>query len=130
MAYENDLLTLSQDWELPIEGFFVVAPKRHVERFNELTSEERNKMYDIVDKTIKVLRDNNICDRFNVICEEKENVHFHIWIMPRHDWMVKLVGNVMGNIKVVFDYAKTNYRTKEVYENIDKINKIVRDYLR
>jgi hypothetical protein len=28
MAYENDKFTLSQDWELPIEGFFVVSSKR------------------------------------------------------------------------------------------------------
>ena len=33
MAYENDRFTLSQDWELPIQGFFIVSPKRHIEKF-------------------------------------------------------------------------------------------------
>ena len=28
MAYENDNFTLSQDWELPIEGFLIVSPKK------------------------------------------------------------------------------------------------------
>ena len=56
--------TLSQDWELPIKGFFIVSPKRHIEKLSELTAEERNEMFYIVDKTVKILRDNNICDRF------------------------------------------------------------------
>ena len=40
MAYENDKFTLSQDWELPIEGFFVVSPKKHIEKFEELDKRE------------------------------------------------------------------------------------------
>ena len=38
MAHENDNFTLSQDWELPIEGFFVVSPKRHTEKPNKPVS--------------------------------------------------------------------------------------------
>ena len=72
MAYEDNLFTLSQDWELPIEGFLVISPKRCVEKFEELTDEERVKIFNIVNKTITILRNNNICDRFNIIFEEKE----------------------------------------------------------
>ena len=78
MAYENELFTLSQDWELPIEGFFIVSPKMHVEKFEELSKEEKIEMFELVDKTIKILRKNNICDRFEVIFEEKENRHLHV----------------------------------------------------
>ena len=63
MAYENDRFTLSQDWELPIQGFFIVSPKRHIEKLCELTKDERNEMFEIVDKTVKILRDNKICER-------------------------------------------------------------------
>ena len=87
MAYENDNFTLSQDWELPIEGFLIVSPKRHIEKLSELTDDERNEMFDIVNKTIKILRENSVCDRFEIIFEEKENRHLHVWIMPRHKWM-------------------------------------------
>ena len=84
IAYENEKFILSQDWELPILGFFIVSPKKHIEKLEELTKEERDEMFDIVDKTIKILRRNNICDRFDIIFEEKENRHLHVWIMPRH----------------------------------------------
>ena len=53
MAYENERFTLSQDWELPIEGFFVVSPKRCVEKFSDLSCDEQHEMFDIVDKTDK-----------------------------------------------------------------------------
>lgn len=126
LAYENDKFTLSQDWELPIQGFFVVSPKKCIEKFEELTSEERVEIFEIVDKTIKVLRKNNICDRFNVIFEEKENRHFHIWIMPRHEWMSNLVGDISDHIGEVFEYAKSNMRDKENYNKIKEISDIVK----
>ena len=60
MAYENDRFTLSQDWELPIPGFFIVTPKRCIDTLSELTKEERDEMFEITDRTIKILRENNI----------------------------------------------------------------------
>ena len=130
MAYENDNFTLSQDWELPIEGFLIVSPKRHVERFSQLTDDERIEIFNIVDKTIKILRNNNVCDCFNVIFEEKENRHFHIWIMPRHKWMIDLVGDISDNIGVIFDYAKNNFRNDEVYQRIKDNTELVRNNIK
>lgn len=126
MAYENDKFTLSQDWELPIQGFFVVSPKSCVEKFEQLNKEEKIEMFEIVDKTIKILRKNNICDRFDVIFEEKENRHFHVWIMPRHKWMEDLVGDIIDNVGKIFEFSKLNMRTEENYNRIKEITKIVR----
>ena len=127
MAYENENFTLSQDWELPIDGFLIVSPKRHIEKLSELTDEERNEMFDIVNKTIKILRDNNVCDRFEIIFEEKENRHLHVWIMPRHQWMSELVDDIIDHVGTILDYAKNNFKSEEVYEKINKITKIVKD---
>lgn len=127
MAYENEKYTLSQDWELPIQGFFVVSPKRCIEKFEELEKEEKIEIFEIVDKTIKILRKNSICDRFDVIFEEKENRHFHIWIMPRHEWMSDLVGDIVDNIGKVFEFAKNNMRTVENYNKIKEITNLVKE---
>lgn len=128
IAYENDKFTLSQDWELPIPGFFVVSPKKCVESFKELSEQERIEIFEIVDKTIKILKENNVCDRFNVVFEEKENRHFHIWIMPRHKWMSDLVGDIIDNIGKIFDYAKENMKTDENFNKIKEITDIVKKY--
>lgn len=127
ISYENENFTLSQDWELPIEGFFVVSPKKHVEKFEELSKEERNEMFDIVDKTIKILRKNKICDRFDIIFEEKENRHLHVWIMPRHEWMQNLVDDIIDDIGSILGYAKNNFRNDETYEKIKNISSIVKN---
>lgn len=127
MAYENEKFTLSQDWELPIEGFMIVSPKRCVEKLSDLTREERIEMFDITDKTIKILRENNICDRFEVIFEEKENRHLHVWIMPRHKWMAELVGDIIDNIGTILEYAKSNFRNEKTYQRIKEITNIVKD---
>ena len=126
IAYENDLLVLSQDWELPIEGFMIVSPKRCVEKYEQLTIKEKMQMMEVVDKTITILRQNNVCDRFNVLFEEKENRHFHIWIMPRHKWMSDLVGDIIDNIGDIFEYAKENFRTKKTINEIKRISDILK----
>ena len=126
MAYENENFTLSQDWELPIEGFLIVSPKKHIEKLSELSDGERNEMFDIVNKTIKILRENNVCDRFEIIFEEKENGHLHVWIMPRHKWMVELVDDIIDNIGTILEYAKNNFRSEDTYNKIQNITEIVK----
>ena len=126
MAYEDKLFTVSQDWELPIKGFFVIMPKRCVESLSELTEEERVEAFSLANEVIKILKSNNICDRFNVLFEEKQNRHFHIWIMPRHKWMQELVGGITKNIGKIFEYALNNLRTEENIKAISDITKIVK----
>ena len=107
-------------------GFFVVSPKRCIEKFEELDNSEKIEIFEIVDKTISILRKQNVCERFNVIFEEKENHHFHVWIMPRHEWIIDKFGNVMNNIKPIFEYAKNNMRNEETYNLIKEITNAVR----
>ena len=128
MAFENERFTLSQDWELPIQGFFVVSPIKCVEKFEELETKERIEMFDIVDKTIKILRKNNICDRFDVIFEEKENRHLHVWIMPRYQWMNELVEGITPNIGQIYDYAVSTMKTEENNKKISEITNLVKTY--
>jgi len=126
LAYENGNFTLSQDWELPILGFFIVSPKRHIEKLEELTKSERDEMFDIVNETIKVLRKNNICDRYEVIFEEKENRHLHVWIMPRYSWMNEICDDIIDNIGDILNYAKKNFRDESIYEQIKDITLTVK----
>ncbi len=40
MVYENERFTISQDWELPIQGFMIVSPKKCIEKFSELSQDD------------------------------------------------------------------------------------------
>ena len=127
MAYENERFTMSQDWELPIKGFFIVSPKRHIEKLCELTEEERNEMFSIVNKTSSILREKNICDSFEYVFEEKEKRHLHVWILPRYNWMSDICEDVIDNIGLIFEYAKNNFRENNNYVEIKKITEIVKE---
>ena len=98
MAYENENFVLSQDWELPIPGFFIVSPKRCIDKFEELST------------------------------EEKENIHFHVWIMPRYQWMNKLVEGITPNIGQIYEYAINTMKTEENYKKINEITNLVKTY--
>ena len=65
-----------------------------------------------------------------MIFEEKENRHFHIWLMPRHIWMKNLVGDITDNIGKIFEYAKNNLRNEETYKRIEEITNILKTNLK
>ena len=129
IAYEDELFVVSQDWELPIAGFIVVSPKRHIENMSDLSDEEREKAFNLTNEIIKILKKHNVCDRFNVIFEEKSGRHFHIWVMPRHKWMQELVGGITKNIGRIFEYATENLKTKEHFDKIKEISNKLREEL-
>ena len=80
-------------------------------------------MFYIVNKTTRILRDNKICDRFDYIFEERENIHLHVCILPRYNWM----NDVIDNIAKIFKYAKEKLRNDENYKKIKEITDIVKN---
>lgn len=106
MAFENERFTVAQDWELPIEGVMIVSPKRHVERFDEFSRDERIEMFDIVDRVISILRERGVCEFFDVIFKERVGRHLHVWIMPRRGWRLEICEDIIDNVGVVCEFAK------------------------
>ena len=91
--------------------------------------EEQQELTNIIYTTLKILEDNKIAPEYNVILEEKAGYHFHIWLMPRHQWMIQKFGKVLKNIKAIQDYAIENMKTKENLEKIKETCTIVKDGL-
>lgn len=124
VAFEDDILALTQDFELPIVGMLVAAPKRHIEFFQELTSEERNHLFDIINQTIIVLKKHNVAKEFNVIFEEKKGRHFHIWILPRDGWKERGI-DPTKDIRALKKYALDNFSNEETYREIERVSNLV-----
>ncbi len=118
ILYKSKNFCVTQDLELPIEGFIIISSIRHVEKLNQLNDEERTELISLAIKITDILTDNDICNDFNLILEEKPNVHFHMWVMPRHQWMQEQFGKVLKNIKPIQDYAINNMRTPENFAKI------------
>ena len=129
VLYKNKHFTITQDFELPIDGFIVISSVRHIEKLTELTFEERGDLMELINKTLSILREHNIAEEYNVILEEKEGYHFHIWLMPRHKWMIEKFGKVLKSIKAIQDYALENLRTSENISQILNTCKILESEL-
>ncbi len=129
LLYQGENFAVAQDFELPIDGFIIVFSRRHIERFIDLTCEEQIELTKLISKTLKVLEENKIADEYNIILEEKSGYHFHIWLMPRHKWMIEKFGKVLKNIKPIQDYALQNMRTQENFDKIKETCNLVKSKL-
>lgn len=131
---------ISQDFELPINGFIVIGSIRHIESINEMTSEEKLELITLIDTVIASLKKLNVCSQYDVVWEEKDNNHFHAWLMPRHKYLLDAMGtNIMKKVGELFAYAKENLRTEEnlkaIFDTIEKLkkelksNKAIQDFI-
>ena len=52
------------------------------------------------------------------------------WIMPRHEWMKKLVDDIIDNIGIILSFAKNNFRNEETYAKIKSISLLVNNEMK
>lgn len=121
-VYEDEFINISADPEIPIKGFMVLGINKHIKSLNEMTSTERFNVVETLNKTIEVIKKSDIAKEVLLIQEEKSS-HFHIWIVPIHDWMDKFGRNVR-NIKEIINYAKQNFNEDQKVELLQAIEKI------
>lgn len=121
-VYEDEFINISADPEIPIKGFMVLGINKHIKSLNEMTATERVNVVETLTKTIEVIKKSNIAKEVLLIQEEKAN-HFHIWIVPIHDWMDKFGRNVR-NIKEIINYAKQNFNEDKKEELLQAIEDI------
>lgn len=119
-VYEDDFINISADPEIPIVGFMVLGIKKHIKSINELTKEERYQIIDVLNLVIQKMKDIHLCKEVLLIQEEKAS-HYHIWIVPMHDWMKDYQKNVR-NIKDIINHAKDMFNDdikKELLNTIE-----------
>lgn len=117
-VYKDDFFTVSQDWQIPIDGFLSVAPTRHIVNISELTDQERNDFFALANKTIGALKKVLPNVGYSLIVNEAGS-HLHAWLLPRHDWMRELVGSaITKNLGEIFEYAKQHFRTQQHIQKI------------
>lgn len=129
IIFENDDFVITQDFELPINGFIIISTKKHFEKLNELSTNMQINLINLISKTLKILEDNKIAEQYNIILEEKTGYHFHIWLMPRHKWMIEKFGKVLKNIKEIQEYSIKNLKTQENFDNIKHTCNILKENL-
>jgi diadenosine tetraphosphate (Ap4A) HIT family hydrolase len=118
---ETKSFVLEQDFEYPIEGFLILASKRHINSILDFNKEEEKEFFDFLKKSRKLMKDVLGIEKVTIIQEEGNiGSHFHVWLFPWHNWMKKH-GSKLQDIKNIMEYAKENFSDKK---NLEKIRKI------
>lgn len=126
---EREFFEAHQDWEVPIKGFFIIAPEREIESFDDLSDKEAKDFILLLKKLRKAMREAlDIRDVYIFQNEDTEH-NFHVWVFPRHEWMEKL-GRGIESVRIIMNYAKENMATEENKKKVREAAKKVRDFMK
>jgi len=105
-----------------VNGHLMIIPQRHLGDIEELTSEERMEMMNLLDTSVKVLREAVQPQGFNVGMNLgkaagagiEEHVHLHV--MPRWEGDTNFI-SVVGNVRIIpEDLATTTAKLAPLFK--------------
>jgi diadenosine tetraphosphate (Ap4A) HIT family hydrolase len=106
---ETKYFVAEQDFEYPIEGFLIIASKRHIKSVSEFTEEEQKDFANFLVKCRKAMKEKLGIEEATLIQEESSSSsHFHLWLFPWLPWMGD-VERKISNIKELMDKAKKEH---------------------
>jgi len=126
IIYETDKFEVNQDWEVPIEGFFILAPKRKVRSITEFSDEEAHELVDVLRKIREAMRRVLGIDQVYIFQEEKTKFGFHVWVLPRYGWMSKIKDN---SLRGILKYAEDNLKSADDLRRVKEAAHKVKKYL-
>ncbi len=112
VIYESEHFHVHQDIAYPIRGLVILASKRHFYGMDELTTEEQMEYILLIHKIRLKQRTLLGIDKVYYFYNEDTTHHFHLWMVPRYEWM-KQFGNSVESLRPVLLHAR-NYMNDEV----------------
>ncbi len=126
-----DLFHAHQDHEIPIPGFVILSTRRHIKSIDEFTDEEAREFIDLVRRIRRALREALGIERIYFIQEEDTPDHFHVWFLPRYEWMEDEArfGRKVSSARPVLEYAREHLKTPENLEAVETVVRKLRQAL-
>jgi diadenosine tetraphosphate (Ap4A) HIT family hydrolase len=123
---ETDLFHAHQDVAYPIPGLVILASKRHFYSMDELSEEEQAEYISLVYRIRKAQRELLNIDKVYYFYNEDTTHHFHLWMVPRYEWMYEF-GKSVESLRPVLVHARNHLNTeenlKEVLKGISTLKK-------
>jgi len=114
---ETENFHVHQDVAYPIPGLVIVASKRHMYCLDELTKEELNEYINLVQNIRKAQRIKLGIEVVYYFYNEDTTHHFHLWMVPRYEWM-KEFGNSVESLRPVLLHARNNMNNEKNLNNV------------
>ena len=123
---ETENFILHQDPEIPIKGFLIIASKKHIKSISQLSFEESQELFDLVYKARRALESIDDIKEVSIIQEERSS-HFHLWLLPRYQWMDDICINSLSTIREIMNYARENCKTTKYINEILMTVELIRE---
>ncbi|MBG9792430.1 diadenosine tetraphosphate hydrolase [Paenibacillus dendritiformis] len=102
---ETEHFHAHQDVAYPIPGLVIVAAKRHFYGRDEMTAEERSDFIAFVHNLRTVHRRRMQMESVYYFYNEDTSHHFHLWMVPRYEWM-QAFGRSVESLRPVLRHAR------------------------
>lgn len=108
---ETEHFHAHQDVAYPIKGLIILASKRHIKSFDELTEEEELDYITVLSKIRAAQRKALGIEHAYYFYNEDTTHHFHTWLVPRYDWMYQF-GRSVESVRPVLLHARNHMNSE------------------
>src|SRR3989338_1155040 len=125
---ETNYFVAEQDFEYPIEGFLIIASKRHIKSVADFTEIEQEDFIKFLVQCRRGMKEFLGIEEVTLIQEEtSSSSHFHVWLFPWLPWMSgykKKISSVME----IMEMAKKERSATSNIEEIKSISKKLKQF--
>jgi diadenosine tetraphosphate (Ap4A) HIT family hydrolase len=122
-----------QDVAYSVPGLVILSSNRHFLCLDEMTDEEAEDYLQLMRRIRAVQRQTLGIEQAYYFYNEDTTHHFHLWMLPRYDWM-KSFGRSVESVRPVLLYAREHMsdtaNLERVAEDIEKLKHGLSKYVR
>jgi diadenosine tetraphosphate (Ap4A) HIT family hydrolase len=124
VIYEDEFFHAHQDVAYPIPGLVILASKRHFYCMDELSAAEADRFMLLVRKIREAQRNVLGIDHVYYFYNEDTTHHFHLWMVPRYEWM-KPFGKSVESLRPALLHSRNAMNDEEnIHHVINCIKKL------
>jgi diadenosine tetraphosphate (Ap4A) HIT family hydrolase len=124
VIYEDEYFHAHQDVAYPIPGLVILASKRHFYRMDELTEAEATRYIDLLRRIRRAQSTHLGIDHVYYFYNEDTTHHFHLWMVPRYEWM-KQFGSSVESVRPSLLHSRNSMNDeKNISYVLDCIKKL------
>ncbi|GIP40160.1 hypothetical protein J31TS4_34400 [Paenibacillus sp. J31TS4] len=128
VIYESERFHVHQDVAYPIRGLVILASKRHLYAMDELTDEEAAEYISLIRRIRHAQRTLLGIEHVYYFYNEDTTHHFHLWMVPRYDWMAAF-GRSVESLRPVLLHARRERNDEANMESVLEGIRILREGL-
>lgn len=127
VVMETEYFHAHQDVAYPIRGLVILASKRHITCFDELSEAEKLDYIHVLTRIRKAQREILGIEYVYYFYNEDTTHHFHTWMVPRYDWMYEF-GRSVESVRPVLLHARNKMNDEEnLKEVVEAIHSLARE---